>query len=197
MKKLIIVAILALAIALPLESYAKGGGGGGRSGGGARSSSTSSRSTSTTSVRTSTGTTVTPSKPSAPRISTRPSTTTTKVTTATGKTVNGKTFSKTGSVVDATYQPKFTGGYSAPLGSTVYYQNNSLLSWLPFYMIMTSQSHRQAVVVEPAKDGQPAVEKIVKEEGIDTMYIINWVVSILLVLGVIGGIVWYVNRRTI
>lgn len=189
MKKLLIVLMLAVLVSAPVATFAKGGGGG--RGGGGRSSS-SSRSSS---VR-STPKVSKPSVPKAPKVSTKPSTKTVKVQSATAKKVNGKTFSKKGSVVDDTYKPRFNGGYSAPAGSVVYYRESSGLDWLPFYLIMTSQSHREAVVVEPAKDGQPAVEKVVKEEGVDTMYVVNWVVSILIILGLIGGIVYLVNRKT-
>lgn len=196
MKKILLSLLLICAMSLPFVSEAKGGGG--RAGGGARSSVrsySSTRSTSTTS-RVSTPKTTTP-KVTTPKVSTKPSATTAKVTTPKAKTVGGKTFSKKGSVVDSTYQPKFNGGYVPPAGSVVYYRESSMMDWLPFYLILNSQNaHRDAVVVEPAKDGQPAVEKVVKAEGTDTMYIINWIMSILLVGGLIALIVWFINKRT-
>ena len=131
----------------------------------------------------------TPSKPSVPKVSTRPSTATKTVTAAAPKTVAGKTFSRKGSVVDSTYQPRFSGGYTAPVGSTVYYRDNGLMSWLPFYMIMSNQQHREAVVVSP--DGK---EEIVKEECTDGMYIFNWIITILLCGGLIAGVVYLINR---
>lgn len=200
MKKIFILSMVALIALSPSISLAKGGGGG-RGGGfsSSRSSVSSSRATPSVSSRSSTPKVSTPKvvTPKAPKISTKPSTSTAKVTSTTTKTVNGKSYGKTGSVVGGTYQPKFRGGYSAPAGSTVYYRESSMMDWLPFYLILSSQNaHRDAVVVEPAKDGQPAKETVVKEEGIDTMYVINWIISILLVGGLIGYIVYKVNKNT-
>ena len=173
-------------------AYAKGGGGG-RGGGGARSSSSVRSAPRVSTPKVSTPKVVTPK---APRVSTRPSRTTAKVTAATPIKVGKTIFSKKGSVVDANYQPKFRGGYAAPSGSVVYYRDNGIMDWLPFYLILSNQQHRQAVVQEPAKDGQPAKETVVKAEGTDGMYILNWILSIALVLGLIALIVWLVDRRT-
>jgi hypothetical protein len=96
-----------------------------------------------------------------------------------------------GKVVDDKYQPKFKNGYVAPSGSVVYYPQSSMLDWLPFYLIMTNQSHREVVVQSP--DGK---KETVKEEGVDTMYVINWIVSILLCIGLIGAVVWFINKKT-
>lgn len=191
---------------LPSLALAKGGISGGRSFSSSRSTSSSFKSSSSikpsTSVSPSTSfksTASTPAlKPSLPKITTKPSFSTVKVTSPVAKTVNGKSFGKTGSIVSSTYQPKFKNGYTAPIGSTVYYQDtsSSLMNWLPFYMIMTSQSHRDVIVTEPAKDGQPAKETIIKEEGVDTMYIINWIFSILIIIGLIILIVYQVNKKT-
>ena len=171
-------------------AYAKGGGGG--RGGGARSSSSVRSTPRVSTPKVSTPKVVTPK---APRVSTRPSRSTAKVTSPTAKKVGKTTFSKKGSVVGGTYQPRFNGGYVPPAGSTVYYRQSSVMDWLPFYLIMTNQQHREAVVTEPAKDGQPAKETVVKAEGTDGMYILNWILSIALVLGLIALIVWLVDKR--
>lgn len=189
---LVSVFILATVFAFNTEVVdAKGGGG--RGGGGARSSSVRSstpRASATPKIST-------PKTPKAPSISKTPSKSTVKVTAPVAKKVGGKTFSKKGSVVDATYQPKFNGGYTPPIGSTVYYRQSSALDWLPFYLILNSQNaHREAIVTEPSKDGQPAVEKVVKEEGLDTMYIVNWVMSILVIIGFIWLVVYIINKKT-
>lgn len=188
---------MAILILPTTVAFAKGGGGGGRGGsfGGSRSSSYS-RSTTTTPKSTPVKTT-TPKAPSAPRVKSTPSKATPKITSTTNKTVNGKNYGKKGSVVGSDYQPKFSGGYTPAAGSVVYYQQSSALDWLPFYMIMSSQNaHREAVVVEPGKDGGPATEKVVKEEGLDGMYVWNWIFSILVSLGLIALIVWYVNKKS-
>ena len=190
MKKLIIGFFVLFLTLSASAVYAKGGGGGGRAGGfsGARASSPS-RSVSTPRTTTTAPRTTTP-KVTTPKVSTRPSSATKTVTAAKPKTVAGKTYSTKGNVVDSNYQPKFNG-YTAPIGSTVYYRQSSMLDWLPFYLILSNQQHREAVVTQP--DGK---EQVVKEEGIDTMYVINWIVTILLVVGIIALIVWFVNNRT-
>lgn len=208
MKKiLILVAVLAI---LPSFALAKGSFSSGRSSFSSSRSSSSFRSStparvSTPSKISTTTKTSTPAKVSTPKtpkitpkISAKPSKTTTKVTSPKAKnTVNGKTFSKKGAVVDSTYQPKFRGGYTAPMGSTVYYRESSMMDWLPFYLILSSQNaHREAVVSTPATATQPATETIVREEGTDTMYVVNWIVTILLVIGLGALIVYLVNKKT-
>jgi hypothetical protein len=196
MKKFITGIFLALVVLLAsshaMDVYAKGGGGGGHSSGGGHASS-SARSSSSSSKSTSTSKTSTASKPSTPKVSTKPSSSTKSVTSSKPITKNGKTFSKTGKVTDSTYQPKFKG-YTAPVGSTVYYRDNGGMSWLPFYFLWMS-SNREAVVQEPSKDGVPGKETVVKEEGTDTMYIVNWAITILVGLGLIGIIVYLIYRH--
>lgn len=197
MKKIYTITLAAMICLSPITMFAKGSSGGGRSFSSSRSLTSSVSKSSTTSRTTTTKTPTTP-KVTTPKVSIKPSTTTAKVTSPTVKTAGGKSFGKTGSVVDATYQPRFSGGYTAPIGSTVYYNDagSSLMNWLPFYMIMTNQSHQEALVVEPAKDGQPAKETVVKEEGLDGMYIWNWIFSILFSIGGIALIVYFVNKKT-
>jgi len=191
MKKLIIgLSVLVLTLSAA-GVQAKGGGGGGRASSGARSySSSSSRSSTSTRSVTSTPKATSAPKVVTPKVTTRPTSATKTVTAAKPKTVAGKTYSTKGSVVDKNYQPKFNG-YTAPIGSTVYYRQSSMLDWLPLYLILSNQQHREAVVTQP--DGK---EQVVKEEGIDTMYVINWIVTILFALGLIGLIVWFVNKKT-
>lgn len=200
MKKIlaaIIIGLFTASTAVPHDVFAKGGGGGGGGSGGSRSSSSSSKSSSKS--KSSTSSSANPSTPSKPSVSAKPGSSTKTVNSAKPVTANGKTFSSKGSVVDDSYKPRFNGGYTPPNGSTVYYRDtsSSLMNWLPFYMIWSSDNaHREAVVMEPSKDGQPANQKVVKEEGTDGMYIWNWIISILVILGLIGLIVWFVNRRT-
>jgi hypothetical protein len=159
--------------------HAKGGGSFG-----GRSSFTSSRST---------GSTRSYSGYNAKSTSSKPISGTTKTTTAkTTKTVNGKTYSKTGNVVDKNYKPTFKGGYTPPVGSTVYYrESSSAWDWFPMYYIMTHNGNQQAVVQQP--NGQ---QKTVEQEGGDDMYIWNWIFSILIILGAIGLTVYFVNKAT-
>lgn len=192
MKKILIatlILILGLSIASPV--FAKGGGGGGgHSSGGSRASSVRSVSASKPTV--SKPAIAKPSTPAKSTVSTKPSSTTKTTTASTAvKSSTGKTMSKKGAVVDDNYKPTFRGGYVAPAGSVVYYRESSIMDWLPFYLIMTSQSHREAVVQTP--DGK---QQTVKEEGVDTMYVINWIVSLLLIGGLIVLIVWFVNKKT-
>lgn len=187
MRKLAVIMVLLL---LPNIALAKGGGARASS---ARSSVRSSA-PKTSTPKTSTPKTTTP-KTTTPKVSSKPSSTTQKVTSTTNKVVGGKNFGKTGSVVGETYKPRFSG-YTAPAGSVVYYERSSVMDWLPFYLILTNQQHREAVVQEPAKDGQPAKETVVKEEGVDTMYVLNWVVTILFVVLFMAFIVWLVNKKT-
>lgn len=197
MRKLLIYLMVAVIALVPTLSFARGGGGGGHASSGGRSSFSSSRSSSSlgSSRASSSARVSTPSRPSAPRVSSKPSSSTAKVTQAKPKVVGGKSYGKTGSVVSSTYQPRFRG-YTAPIGSTVYYRESSALDWLPFYMIMTSQSHREAVVSTPATATTPVSEVVVKEEGLDGMYIWNWIFSVLIGLGLIAWIVYLVNKRS-
>lgn len=189
MKKLLATLLLSalVVVAVPTDTFAKGGGGGGRSSGGARSSSFKSSASKPSAAKPAAAK---PSKPAAPKISTKPSGTT-QTKTASAKTVSGKKYAGKGYVVGDGYQPKFRGGYTAPAGSVVYYRQNSLLDYLPLYFIMTHGSHREAIVQTP--DGK---EEVVKEEGTDGMYIFNWLITILLGAGLIGGVVYLINKAT-
>lgn len=176
-------------------AHAKGGGGG-HSSGHVSTSHISSRPS-------------TPSRPSAPRpsvapkppapkpISTKPTAATPKVTKATPTTVAGKTYAKTGNVVGAGYQPKFKG-VTPPAGSVVYYRESSFWDWFPMYYILTHDDHRDAVVQTSTTTptGVKTTSTPVKEEGVDTMYVINWILTILIGLGLIAGIMWLINKSS-
>jgi cobalamin biosynthesis Mg chelatase CobN len=174
---------------------------GGSSSGGSKSSS-GSKSNTSSSTKSSTKSTKSESKsqsiPAAPKVNTKPSTTTKKTTTAqkpsneATKTTNKK-YSNTGYTVDEGYQPRFQGGYTAPMGSTVYYPSYSPLDYLIFWHIFNGNSEKQqtAVVVQP--DGK---EQVVKQESTDPLYVVNWIVLVLLVIGVCAGIVFLVNKLT-
>lgn len=194
--KLIIGIFLALTVLLgsshAMEVYAKGSSGGSRGGSFSGSRSSSVKSSTTTQSTSASKPATTAPKSTTPKVSTKPSSTTKTVTSSKPISKDGKTFSSKGKVTDSTYQPKFNG-YTPPAGSTVYYRDSGM-SWLPFYFLWMS-SHREAVVQEPSKDGQPPVEKVVKEEGTDTMYVVNWIITILIGLGLIALVIYLLNRR--
>ncbi len=199
MKQLIALAFI-LVLLSPTMAMAKGGGGGGRSSGGSRSFSSGSRSYS--SPKPSAPKPSAPAKPSTPKPAAPvkpagPSKTPTKSTPTVTKTAPVKPgYSAKGNVVGAGYQPAFRGGYTAPAGSVVYYRQNSLLDWLPLYFILTNDSHRDAIVETPGKDGAATTTTAVKEEGTDSMYVINWIITVLFFLGVFGFLVWLINKLT-
>lgn len=202
--KKIVIASLLLFVSSTLIVDARGGGGG-RSFSGSRSFSAPR----TVSIPRATPK-VSPTKIATPKVVPKTGTKVTPKTTKTvtrsvstpkTKTVAGKTYSKAKTVTVGN-QPRFSGGYVAPVGSTVYYPQSSALDWLPFYLIMTmNDGHREAVVSTPQATSSsghiiPAQEKIVKEEGLDSMYIINWIITILFAGGIIGGGMYLINKQS-
>lgn len=190
--------VLSLIATLFISTVEAKGSSGGR-GGGSRGGSVSRPST----PKVSTPKTTTPKsapapapKQSTPKVSSKPSSTTKTTTAQTNKTVGNKTFSKKGSVVDENYQPKFRGGVTPPAGSTVYYRQNSFMDYLPWIYIFTHDSHRDAIVTQTNEKGEVVKEEVVEEEGTDGMYIFNWIMVILLTGGIIGGIIWFINKKT-
>lgn len=176
----LVCALLCFVVAPSVEAKGGKGGGGGRSSG--------SKSAVAKPAQNDTAGTTQSAKPKPP--STKPSKDTAKVDA--GKEVtsaNGKKMKSQGNVVGENYQPKFSGGYTPPPGSVVYYRQNSFLDYLPWIFLFTMDSHKEVVVQTP--DGK---EETHKEEGIDTMYVINWIVSILLVFGLIALIMALINR---
>lgn len=163
--------------------------------------STPSTSTSTrTSVSSTPKTSVTPT----PKVSTRPTTTTKTVAAPVKTTASGKTTTGKASMVDSTYRPTFSGGYTPPIGSSVQYveRSSSFIDYLPWIYIFSQSSRdkvnqQEAVVTEPGVDGAPGVEKtVVMDEGGDGLLIFNWIIMILLGGGIIWGIMWIVNKLT-
>jgi hypothetical protein len=200
MKKIIVfISILLVSVFLiPHSVSAKGGGARGGSARPAARPSTPTVKTTPTPVAKPSPVTA----PAAPKVtppkapSVKPSTATKTVTSPSKKTVGSKTYSNKGYVVDKDFAPKFRGGYTAPVGSTVYYRDSGIMDWLPFYLIMSNQQHREAVVSTPGENGAAATEKVVQEEGTDPMYILNWVITILFLGGVIAGIAYLINKRS-
>jgi len=113
----------------------------------------------------------------------------TKVADKPVTSVTGKKMSGAGTVVDSNNRPTFRGGYQPPVGSTVYYPQRDFMDYLPWIFLFTQSQHREVVVETTGEDGQVKQETHT-EEGTDTMYIINWIVSILL----LGGLVYLVMR---
>jgi hypothetical protein len=174
----------------------KGGGGrgfsGGRSSVGSKSSSKSGTSKS-----------MTPSKPKTGTSDAKPGS---KIKTADGKEVqssakkptSNKFSTSKGVVGDNGYKPKFTNGYSAPAGSVVYYRDNNFSDYMFWAYLFNSNNaarpeNQQATVVQP--DGKEVITKP-EPQGVDGLMVFNWIVFILVVTAILGGIIWLVNKLT-
>lgn len=168
-----------------------------------RTSSTSSKSTSSSSKTSSKSSAATKKAPvTAQKTSTKPGT---KIKTASGKTVksstakpkNIKNAQEKGIVGANGYTPQFTTGYHPPAGSVVYYQDHSAIDYLPWIYLFSlgnnSPRNDQATVVQP--DGKQVTAEPVKS-GVDGMFILNWIILIIIVLAIIGGIVYLINKVT-
>lgn len=171
----------------------KGSSSGGR--GGSSSSAKSSSSSKSSSS--------TPSNPPAGKSTSKPGST---IKTADGKTIKSSAdkpknagFSREKGIVgDNGYQPRFSNGYSAPAGSTVYYRDTSALDYLPWIYLFShnnpaTPAGAQATVVQP--DGKQVDVKPV-QEGTDGLAIFNWFLLIVIVVAIIGGIIYGVNKYT-
>lgn len=177
MKKLIIAVFICSLGLLPLsEVFAKGGG---RGGGGARASASRP----------------VPKPDVAPvQKKTQVVKPATKVSDKPVVSNTGKKMSNKGKVVDENYKPSFRGGYVPPVGSTVYYQQRSFLDYLPWVFLFTMTPNREVVVQASEPDGT-VKEETHQEEGTDTMYVINWIVSLLLLGGLIAVVIKLLNRK--
>jgi hypothetical protein len=190
MRNLLLVLALVTITALPLNEVFAKGSSGGRSGG-SRSSVSKPSTPKPAVAKPTVSKPVEAPKPKPP--SAKPSKNTpTKVADKDVKSANGKKMSRNGKVVGEGYQPKFKGGYTAPAGSTVYYPERSFIDYLPWIFLFSQSmdSHREVVVETP--DGQQQTQQ---EEGLDSMYVINWIVSILLVFGLIALVIYLMNRK--
>lgn len=169
-----------------MDYFARGSSGGGRASSSARSSSSKSSSK---------GSSAKATQAQKPKTSTKPTTASKTTTASAPKTVTGikGKYGNTGHRVGDGYQPRFNG-YTAPPGSVVYYPQHSALDYLPWILLFSqnSPSHDQAMVVQP--DGKQVVAEPPK--GIDGMVIFNWVIVILFLVAILGGIVWLVNKKT-
>lgn len=168
--KLLTIILLSLLITSP--AYARGFSSGGHS----SFSSSGSRSS------TSSGHTSSYSKPSfsssAPKVSSsRP-------------VING--YSTTGSRVTSGNQPTFAHGYTPPTGSVVYNRGFNVLDLLFWSYIFSHNGQQQVVVQQP--DGQKVQTS--DPSQVDWMYYIDWGIMILLAIGLIVLIVWFVNKHT-
>lgn len=186
----------------------KGGSSGGRSSSSSsKSSSSSSKSSSTSSKNTNQSKSSTPSKPATPKKGVSKATPGSKVKTADGKEVQSsakqptnKSFTQSRGVVgDNGFQPRYQNGYAPPAGSVVYQDRgpSALDYFFIAYLFNSNNSARpenqQEVVVQP--DGKEVQVKPV-QEGVDGLLIINWIILIIFIGAIIGGIVWLVNKKT-
>lgn len=178
------------------------GSSGGRSSGGSRSSGSSSKSSGSSSSSKSSGSSSKSSTPKSGKSTAKPGST---VTTADGKTVtsstktpsNIKNAQSKGIVGDNGYAPRFTNGYTAPPGSVVYYQSHSALDYLPWVYLFSvmgdSPRDDHATVVQPDnKEVTVAPER----GGIDGLFILNWIILVIIIIAIIGGIVYAINKLT-
>ena len=134
-----------------------------------------------------------------PVIKATPAPKTVKAVAPVKKSPSGKTLSTKSKTVGSNgYTPKFKG-YRPPVGSTVYYNQHSFLDYLPWIFLFSMNSHASATVYPPpVVNGTSTVAVApveVKDEAVDTMYVINWIVTILLSLGLIAFIMWLINRK--
>lgn len=188
-----------------IEYVAKGS----RSGGGFKSSSKSSISSKSKSKSSSSSTskskttkksssTYTPSKPKVGKSTATPGS---KIKTLDGKEVQSSAkkpvnarYSRTDGIYgDNGYAPRFTGGYTPPYGSTVYYPQHSALDYLPWIYLFSQDSpqHDQVTIVQP--DGKETMATP-EAGGVDGLAVFNWIVLVIMALAIIGGIVWGVNK---
>lgn len=192
------------------------GGGGARSGGSSHSSSSKSSSgskssgssSSSKSTSNSTGkSTPTAADKSANKSSSK-STTSAKtapgskvtaggkeVQTSAKKPTNSKVTNQAGIAGVDGYSPRFNNGYTAPAGSVVYYPQHSALDYLPWIYLFSQNSpaNDSATTVEPS--GREVVAQPVKE-GVDGLAVFNWILLVVIVLAIVGGIIWGVNKIT-
>lgn len=170
----------------------KGGvGGGGRSSsGGGHSNTGGSKSGSSSS-----------SKSSGPAPGTSKATPGSKIKTADGKEVQSSAKkpassqykSSNGVVGDNGYTPRYTNGYTPPPGSVVYNRDRDFMDYLPWIYLFSQDSPAkdQQVIVQP--DGKEVQAQPV-QEGVDGLAVLNWILLIAIIAGIIGGIVWGVNK---
>lgn len=167
------------------------GGGGGRASSSARSSSSSRSSSSTKSNTSISGKTTVKAGSSVKAASGKTVKTTAKTPTSSkykGSTAQGVVG------VDG-YTPKFKNNYSAPEGSMIYYPNHSFSDYFFWYYLFNQNSpaHDNAVVMQP--DGKEV--PVMPEKGGDGMAVFNWILMIVFIIAIIGGIVWCVDKATV
>lgn len=116
-----------------------------------------------------------------------------EIQTSAKKPTNSKYTQNQGVVGDNGYKPRFTNGYSAPSGSVVYYPQHSFVDYLPWIYLFSHNSPQNdhATVVQP--DGKE-VDVKPEPQGVDGLYILNWIILIVIALIILGGIVWAVDK---
>lgn len=180
----------------------KGGSVGGRAStstsSGAKSSSTSTSKSSSTSSST------TASKPAAPKVGTSTAKPGSKVTvggkeiqTSTKKPTNTRFTRSSGVVGDNGYYPRFRNGYNAPAGSVAYRRDTDFIDYLPWIYLFghsnAAPANQQVTIVQP--DGKEVTAQP-EQNGVDGLAIFNWIFIILIVVAIIGGAIWGVNKLT-
>jgi len=172
--------------------FARGGSSGGHS---SSSSSHASSSSSSKSSGYSRSGSTSGSKSSSS--STKPGSTirsgTSTIKTSSAKPTNIRSGHSTGIIGANGYTQHFYG-YNPPVGSVVYYPSYSFFDYLPWIYLFSDNSphNAQATVVQP--DGKQVVAQ--PQQGIDGMIIFNWILLVLILIGICVGIVWGVNKVT-
>ena len=92
--------------------------------------------------------------------------------------------------VSSSYRPSFSG-YTPPLGSQIFNRSFSFTDLFFWSYLLNHDGHQQVVVQQP--DGQKVTTPT---NAVDVIYYVDMAVVVLLGLGVIGSIVWWVNKKT-
>jgi hypothetical protein len=92
--------------------------------------------------------------------------------------------------IGSNYHPSFSG-YNPPFGSRVYSPGFSLTDLLLFSYLFNHNGNQQVIVEQP--DGQNVTTQT---SQIDIMYYVDIALLLILGFGLIGLIVWYINKKT-
>lgn len=118
-----------------------------------------------------------------------------EVQTSSKKPTNSKVSNQAGITGVDGYSPRFNNGYTPPAGSVVYYPQHSALDYLPWIYLFSQHSpaNDSATTVEPS--GREVTAQPVKE-GVDGLAVFNWILLIAMVVAIVAGIIWGVNKLT-
>jgi hypothetical protein len=92
--------------------------------------------------------------------------------------------------INSNFRPSFSG-YTPPIGSRVYSPGFSFTDFLIFSYLFSHTGNQQVIVQQP--DGHKVTTQ---SDSVDVMYYVDFAILLLLGFGLIGLIVWYVNKKT-